>query len=210
MTKIYQTDIGTVIVNGIEYNDYPAPSSIIKATEKKWAIKLIEEGIVRLSSIEFYQSLENPELGDRDEGIGLLNVNGHPMESRSVNEVYIWCCASPRASHSTLLSLSQTYDTIIRVHKIEKFVHKILEAARKQGHDLTPHIGAVNYNRMEDVTQKVLNEQKWHHNVFQKCERFLHQDEYRIAFGNYTFNKIGQDHIDLALGDCSDIIKIET
>ena len=71
-------------------------------------------------------------------------------------------------------------------------------------------LGKIQYNRGDEVTKEVLNEQKWHANVFQKDSRYSHQQEYRFAFSNFTFNEIGFDHLDLVLGDCSDIIKILT
>jgi len=210
MSKIIKTQFRTEVVSGIEYNKYPPPSSLIKATEMKRAILLRDEGNIRLSSIEYYQSLEKPELGDQNEGQGTFELNGHAMESGSINEVYIWCSAIPSTNPDILKSLSSNYDTIIRVIEVEEFVNRIRKAAMSKGYDLMPHMGAVIYNRGEEVTKKVLNDQKWHHNVFQKGNEFSHQEEYRVAFCNFTFDKIGLGHLDLELGNCSDIIKIET
>ena len=84
-----ETEFGTKVIDGIEYNEHPSPSSVIKATESRWAYKLRDHGEIRLNSIKFYQSVENAELGDTNEGNGMLRMNGHPMESGSINEVFI-------------------------------------------------------------------------------------------------------------------------
>ena len=92
---MFITQSGTVFVNDIEYNEYPPPSSIIKATKLEWAQKLRNEGKIYLHSFDYYQLLENPELGDKNEGQGLYYLNGHPMETGSSNEVFIWCGSLP-------------------------------------------------------------------------------------------------------------------
>lgn len=207
MSVIIKTDWGTVVEDGIEYNEHPYPPSLIKATEAKWARKLKDCGVIRLNSIRFYQSLENAELGDRNEGNGMLRLNGRPMESGSVNEVFIWCSALNTTPHEILKGFSANYDTIIEIMDVVEFTKRIQKAALDVGYDLTPHLGLVQYNRGEEVTKKVLNEQKWHSNVFQKDGGYSHQQEYRFAFSNFTFNHIGSDYIDLVLGNCNDIIQ---
>ena len=114
MSPILKTQSGTLIHNGIEFNKFPPPSSLIKAMERKWAILLRERGQIRLSSTKYYQKLEKLELGDRNEGLGMLRLEGHQIESSSVNEVYIWCCAYPETSINVLKSLNKpAYDIII-------------------------------------------------------------------------------------------------
>ncbi|GAB6910093.1 conserved hypothetical protein [Desulfosarcina cetonica] len=210
MNKIQVTKSGTLIVNGIEYNEHPFPASLIKATEMKWALKLRDEGCIRLSSVKFYQGLENPELGDRNEAKGMLKVDGHPMEVGSGNEVFIWCSAIPEASPKVLKRLDASYDAIARIHDVEKFVKRIVLTAKLAGYKLYPHLGKVNYNRGETVSKDVLNNQRWHYNVFQKSSDYAHQMEYRLSFTNVTFQRIDKNHLDIFLGKCNDIITIET
>jgi hypothetical protein len=210
MNKIQAAQSGTVIVNGIEYNEHPFPSSLIKATEMKWALKLRDEGCIRLNSVEFYQALENPELGDRNEAKGTLKVDGHSMEVGSGNEVFLWCSAIPEASPEILKRLDASYDAIVRIHDVEKFVKRIVSTAKLAGYILYPHLGKVNYNRGEEVSKDVLNKQRWHYNVFQKSSGYAHQMEYRLSFSNFTFQRIDKKHLDLSLGKCNDIIMIET
>lgn len=204
------TKSGTVIVNGIEYNEHPSPSSLIKATEMKWALKLRDEGCLRLHSVEFYQALENSELGDKNEAQGMLKLYGHPMEVGSATEVFIWCSAIPEASPENLKGLNPSYDAIVRVHDIEEFVKRIVSTAKSGGYTLYPHVGKVKYNRGEEVSKDELNNQQWHHNVFQKSPDYSHQEEYRLSFSNFTLQQIDKKHIDLSLGNCNDIIEIET
>ena len=204
------TKSGTVIVNDIEYNEFPFPDSLIKATKMKWALKLRDEGCIRLNSVEFYQTLENPELGDINEAKGMLKVDGHPMEVGSVNEVFIWCSSIPEASPKILKDLNDSYDAIVRIHDVEKFVTRIVSTAKLAGLILYPQLGKVNYNRGEEVSKEALNNQRWHYNVFQKSSDYAHQVEYRLSFSNITFQRIEKSHLDLSLGKCNDIIAIET
>ena len=208
MSKIQVTKNRTVLANGIEYNEYPSPSSLIKATEIKWALKLRDEGSLRLNSVEFYQALENPELGDRNEAKGMLKLDGHPMEVGSANEVFIWCSAIPGTSPDILKSLNPSYDAIVLVRDVEEFVKRIVSTAKSEGYELYPHIGKVNYNRGEEVSKVALNSQQWHHNVFQKSWDYSHQEEYRLSFSNLTLQRIDKKHLDLSLGNCNDIIEI--
>lgn len=210
MNEIIETQNETKFVNGIEYNEYPPPTSIIKATELKWAKKLRDEGSIRLNSVRFYQVLEKPELGDSNEGCGMLRLNGNPMVTGSTNEVFIWCSAMPDTSIEVLKSLNKTYDTIIRVSDVEDFVSRIMTALKELKYTFLPHLGQVIYSRGEEVSKKTLNDQKWHYNIFQKSSNFVHQNEYRMSFTNISFNRIGKEYLDINIGNCNDIVQIET
>ncbi len=65
------TQFGGIIVNGIEYNEYPPLIRLIKAMERKWAGELARKGVIRLNKLEHYQEWENEVLGDANEGKGL-------------------------------------------------------------------------------------------------------------------------------------------
>jgi len=210
MCEIHNTIHGTVIVNGIEYNQYPSQSALIKATENQWAIKLRDKGILRLSSIEYFQKLESDELGDINEGQGLLRLNGNPMNMGSVNEVYIWCAALPNTPLDILMRLSSNYDTIIKITDVEAFSKRISNALKTNGLNFHTHIGEVTYNHGENVTRKQLNNQKWHFNVFQKRNEYSHQNEFRLTFTNIASRKICKNHIEVSIGNCEDIVVIET
>ena len=163
-----------------------------------------------MNSVEFYQELENPELGDINEAQGMLKLNGHIMEVGSINEVFIWCSALPETSSSVLKSLNPSYDAIVRVLDVNEFVRRIVTTAKTEGYTLHSHIEKVNYNRGEEVSKEALNEQLWHHNVFQKSPDYSHQSEYRLSFSNFTIKRIDKKHLDISLGNCNDIIEIET
>lgn len=208
MSKILKIKFRTVINNGIEYNELPSPSLLIKATKMKWAEKLRNEGCIRLNSVEFYRAFEDSELGDINEGTGMFKLDGRPMQTDSVNEVFIWCCAITEANPETLKKLNCSYDTIVVIHDVEKFVNRIILSAKIQGYTLYPHIGKVKYNREAEISKEKLKSQQWHYNVFQKNFNYTHQEEYRLSFLNLTFKRINQNHIDLLLCNCSDIIEI--
>jgi hypothetical protein len=209
MNKIIVKQKRTDFINGIEYNE-PPPSSIIKATEMKWARKLRDDGAIRLNSVGYYQKHENPGLGDANEGCGMFRLNENPMETGSINEVFIWCSAMPNTSIEILRNLNTAYNAIIRISDIEAFVLRIITALKRLGYTFHPHLGWVTYNRGEEVSKLILNDQKWHYNIFQKSTEFINQNEYRMSFTNISFKLIGKDSLDINIGNCDDIVQIET
>ena len=207
ITIITSTSSGTTIEDGIEYNMHPPPSFLVKAMEKYWADKLISTGVIRLNSIEFYQTLESDELGDNMEGLGELISGSHPYTSTSGNRVFIWCAAKPDTNQSTLLGLDSQYDTVIKISDPVTFTKRIAAALRYKGYSLPlPHIGEVNYNRSDEVNIDVVQSQSWQWHVFQKQEKYAHQNEFRLAFTDTSFKLNSLEPIDLEVGPCSDII----
>lgn len=200
---------GTQIIDGIEYNDYPAPDSLVKAMESVWAKKLITQGNIRLSPLSYYQNLESNELGDNLEGLGELHVNSHPYSTDSINEVFVWCCANPETKFSTLLSLDSAYDVIIKITNPVEFVKRISAALRANDYTSShPQVGRVNYNRSDEVTRDSLQQQLWQWNTFQKTVSYEHQNEFRVVLSDLSFNLPQGEAINLSLGNCEDIIEL--
>ncbi len=200
---------GTQIVDGIEYNEYPAPNMLLKAMESHWAQQLINEGELRLCPLSFYQALESDELGDRQEGQGELRINSHPYSLTSLNENFIWCCANPDSQYSTLLDLDDKYDVVIKVLDTVEFVKRIANALREKGYNFSmPQVGRVSYNRTSEITLDSLQSQIWQWNVFQKSPSFQHQNEYRFAFSGLSFELPKGEAIGLSIGNCGDIIEL--
>ncbi len=210
MGEVVETQSGTKLVDGIEYNQYPPPTTLIKAMESKWAAKLLNEGAIRLYSIKYYQTLESHELGDVNEGRGMLHLNGHQMQMGSTNEVFIWCGALPNTSVATLKGLNSSYNTIIRITNVIEFTNRIVCALYDFGFKWHTHLGQVTYNRGDEVSKETLNRQKWHYNIFQKSAKYEHQREYRLAFTNISFQQINKKWIALSIGSSKDIMKMET
>jgi hypothetical protein len=210
MSEVVETQSGTKFVDGIEYNQYPPPVTLIKAMESKWAAKLFNEGAIRLYSVDYYQTLESPELGDVHEGRGMLRLNGHPMQMGSINEVFIWCGALPNISAATLKGLSSSYNTIIRITNVVEFTKRIVCALNDFGCKWHTHLGQVTYNRGDEVSKETLKNQKWHYNIFQKSAEYEHQREYRLAFTNISFQQINKKWIELSIESSKDIMKMET
>lgn len=200
---------GTQINEGIEFNEFPPPSELIKAMESKWAEQLIKNGSVRLNPLSYYQSLESEELGDNLEGLGELRVDGHPYSMSSINETFVWCCANPETDHATLLSLDDNYDVIIKISDPIEFVKRISKALREAGYEFSsPHAGRINYNRSDEVTLPTLQEQMWEWNSFQKSLSYQHQNEFRFVFTELSFSMDEVAPIDLSIGNCEDIIEL--
>ncbi|EPZ7321235.1 hypothetical protein ACXR5E_003907 [Vibrio mimicus] len=202
----------TEIHDGIEFNEYPAPSFLLKAMHSKWADKLIEQGLIRLNSLSYYQNLDNKELGDALEGKGELRVKSRQYSMSSNNELFVWCCANPESKPEVLLSLDKSYDVVVKVANPIEFIKRISLALEKGGYKFTiPQVGRVNYNRGFEVTLDSLQNRQWQWNAFQKVETYSHQNEYRFVFSKLSCGLEREAPINLCLGDCSDIIeRIET
>ena len=203
--------IGTIIVNGIEYNEYPPPSRLVKAMEREWGGDLVGKGAIRFRRLEYYQRWENAVLGDPNEGNGLFHLDGQPMEVNSSNEVYAWCASLPALSLERLALMAREgkYNCIIKLFDPEEFFQRVKDKLSTQRKGLWLHCGHVNYNRGAQIDRNKLNSQNFHFNVFQKDPKFKEDMEYRMSVVNCTFHRLPEDHLDLVLGDCSDIISIE-
>ncbi|MGR2870805.1 hypothetical protein [Vibrio vulnificus] len=203
------TRYGTNILGGIEFNEIPPPQLLLKAMERKWAEELMFKGKSRLSALRYYQSLEDEDLGDRNEGLGELSVKKHLHEASSLNEAFIWCAATSDADKATLLSLNKSYNVIIEITDPIEFVNRIHRFLGEVGKKFSfPQMGKVTYNRSTEVSIEYLQHQPWFWFCFQKSISYSHQSEYRILFSSLSTKMEGVDHIELDLGCCKDIIKI--
>jgi len=176
--------------------------------EEKWAKKLIENGTIRLNPLEYYQNLENDELGDSKEGLGELSSKGHPYNVSSGNKVFVWCSALPETSLSTLLDLDPKYDSVIRATNPIELTKRIMSSLIDKGFSVCPpHLGSVYYTRSDEVDMQSVQSQLWHWNVFQKRKKYTHQNEYRLVFTDISFTVEKNQPIDLEIGSCADIIQ---
>jgi len=206
-----ETQADTVLVNGIEYNEYPPPEQLVKVMKREFAEQLISNGLVRLRKLEYYRRWEKGQLGDPNDGKGLYHLDGHPMQTGSVNDVYAWCLALPAIKRDRLLFLAVdgSYDCMIVLRAPEEFLRRVNDWLSEYRKGFWLHCGLVTYNRGEEVDKKALNSQKFHFNVFQKAPRFKNDMEYRMSIINATFQHLQEDYLDLLIGDCSDIMSIE-
>jgi len=209
MRKAEITQSGSIIINGIEYNEESLPDRLVKAMERKWAIELVERGALRVNKREYYQKWENEVLGDPNEGKGLYHYDGDPMEIGSSNHVYAWCASLPDIGPQrlSLIARQGNYNCIINLFAPEKFFERIRDYLLIQKQRFWLHCGYINYQRGAPIDKRELNSQRFHFNVFQKAPKFKEDGEYRISV--IKFQRIPEGHLDLVLGDCSDIISIE-
>jgi hypothetical protein len=209
--NIEKTQSGTIISNGIEYNDYPTPRLLVKAMERQYAIPLIESGELKIQHFDYFRKWENKVLGDPDDGNGQYHVNGHPMESESVNDVYAWCLSLPEITSNRLALFKEQgeYDCLVVISNPEAMFQRINEWLLKNHNGFMVHCGAIKYDRSQEIDVKTLNSQQFHYNVFQKAASFKEDREYRLSITNCTFSRLLDKHIDLAIGNCRDIASIE-
>ncbi len=197
-----------ILRQGIEYNEEPPPSVLVKAMTRQRALQLIDEGEFRLSKPSYYRTFENPELRDQNEGIGSFTLNGKEIFTESGNDVFIWGTSLEDVNLDMLLQLSQTYDTIVSINNPEEFFQRILSYIRNNQSPYHLHCGRVTYNRAQVIAQQTLRGQRWHYNVFQKDIRDVDQVEYRISLTRLG-HSIEEEHLHLTIGNCQDIISIE-
>jgi hypothetical protein len=206
-----QTQTGTLLLGGIEYNEYPPPPQLVKLMTRERADEVIQNGLLRLRPLQYYRHWENKVLGDPNDGLGLYHLDGHPIHAGSINPDYAWCLSLPEIDLSRRLLLARHggYDSIVWIHAPEEFFRRVRDwlSAHLNGFHL--HCGCVNYDRGGEVDKQTLNSQKFLFHVFQKDPKFQEDMEYRMAVTDATFTGTEQDHLDLALGDCTDIISIE-
>ena len=207
---LMKTKSGTIInKNGIEYNEYPPPQKLVKAMERKWAKKLVNNGSLRMRKLEYYQNWENKSLGDPNDGKGMYKLNNHPMEVSSSNDVYIWCSSlhEIKTEQLKILAESGNYDCKVIINNPSEFFKRV---KKQLSRGFPIHCGLVNYNRGKDIDKETLNSQKFHFNVFQKDPSFKDDKEYRMSVINSIRNRLEYDTLDLSLVDCSDIMSIES
>ena len=111
--------------NGIEYNDFPAPRLLVKAMSRIWAGSLIDSGKLKIRHLDYFRSWENKVLGDQNDGNGQYYVNGHPMETGSVNDLYALCLSFSEITPSRLALLAEQsgYDCLVVFRNPEARYH---------------------------------------------------------------------------------------
>lgn len=197
------------MVDGIESNENYIPKELIKLTRYEWAVNLYEKGLIRLNSIEYYRKIENNDyIGDKNEGIGIVELNGHHLTSGSINKVYLYCFALPDTDIDLLKESDKSYDTIIQLYDTKTFINRIMKEAVIRKINLHPHVGIVNYTKGTKTTKKEMEKSKWHENIFQKDKKYQPQNEYRISFMDFDIKNNYEDYLSLEIGACNDIIDI--
>lgn len=207
MTKKIRTLSGTEIVEGVEYNAHHPPDCVIKVMKRHLAERLLSEGAIRLGNLHYYRRWENALLGDLNEGKGMFSMNEHPYEVGSGNPVYLWCAALPTITPQrvNLLANHGGYDCVVRIHQPGELIQRLQLAKDKHFH---LHCAEISYNRGTEVDKATLNSQMFHFNVFQKDARFSDDQEYRISLTDVRRRPEPFSHLDLSIGECSDIMVI--
>ena len=209
--EIIPTGHGTVFVEGIEYNEYPPPSVLIKAMKRQWALQLLHTGSMKMRRLAYYRQLEKPTLGDPEEGLGLLKFNGRLMHSNSMKDIFVWCTSLLSIAPTRFMQIAEegNYDCRVRILDPQTFFSRICICLRQNHRGFNIHCGHIIYNRREEVDQKTLHSQKWNSNVFQKPPGSKDDQEYRISVQNCTDTPLPVEGLDLTIGNCSDILSIE-
>ncbi len=206
-----RTQSGTMIKDGVEYSTYPPPFALIKVMERCWAEQFVTVGSMRFGGLECYRRWENAVLGDPNDGEGMFRMKGHPYNVGSSNQVYAWCAAQSDITPERVRVLASHggYDCLVRIHQPRTLIQRVRIALLSKDRNLLLHCAEVSYNRGSEVDKATLNSQKFHFNVFQKDPRFSEDCEYRLSFTDTGLKSQLKKHIELEVGDCSDIMDIE-
>lgn len=198
-------------MDGVEYSTYPPPGTLVKVMERRWAEPLLADGSMRFGSLASYREWENAVLGDPNDGEGMFRMQGHPYDIGSSNPVYAWCASLPTITPDRMLLLAKHggYNCVVRIHEPLKLIRRVHAALAKGRRTLLLHCGEVTYNRGAEVDKATLNSQKFHFNVFQKDTSLLEDMEYRFSLTDAYVRAEFKDHIDLQVGECSDIMVID-
>lgn len=206
---------GTIMQNGVEYNAYPPPPSLIKIMKRCWAEKFIKCGCMRFGSLEGYRKWENNILGDRRDGIGMFKMHGHPYTTGSANPVYAWCASKNDTPIYRIRELARAgqYNCLVRIHSPETLIQRVrYQLDQKLGQKLWLHCGDMSYDKESEVSKQTLCSQQFHSNVFQKDMHFSADCEYRLSISDVGHGSIGsqpEPGIVLNIGGCFDIANIE-
>lgn len=191
-----------LIVNGIDFLEYPPPDSIYRATQYQFAQDLIKNGNFKFTNLEHYKTIENEDYRDTSEGHGVIFRQGIRCNVGFVNSIYIFC-ASTNSNPKELLNCFAECDTVVQIHDVTTFTERILSYCRNQGFDGHGFVaGLVCYDKDNGGTRSHWGQE----GIFQKHKKYNDEDEYRIAL--YRKNNDDSLYYNIELGNCSDIISI--
>ena len=196
--------------------------------QKEEIIDSIQKGKIYANTLSFYRQLEEKS-GDKrvgDQFEAMLHVHEGQFINRETGEVtelrdtlvptshsndYAFCMFScyhnatsfsfSDQQKSELLSMG---DTALIITDNTKFRNRVQTAANAQGYDV--HFGVVRYfDESEDSANMIISAfQGGWALAFWKRKEYAYQQEARFVFSPY---KEGVDHIELDIGDISDISK---
>jgi len=200
-------DDGTMFVDGVRYSTYPPPTTLIKVMKRCFAESLLYDGSVRFGGLALYKKMENPVLGDPNEGKGIFRCKDRLYEVGSMNSVYVWCASCPTITPErvNLLAKHEKYDCVVIIKQPAVLIQR-LRSSLKHSH-MYLHCSDVSYDKGAVVDKIMLNSKKFHFNIFQKDTNFSEDEEYRIALIDHELGPELPCRF-ITVGRCSDIMEI--
>lgn len=213
MFSMMTTKSGTAFIGGVEYSDYPPPAGLVKVMERRWAQKLLASGSMQFGNLVSYRRWENEVLGDPNDGHAMYMMNGHPYQLGSANPIYAWCAARLEISADRLLLLAEhgKYDCVVRVHEPLALIQRVRAALTGDNSIFHLQCSQVSYNRGAVVSKDtfIRIQNKFQSNVSEKDPRFSPDKEYRLWLTDSSRRPARKAHVDVEIGECSDILSIE-
>lgn len=195
----------------VEFRSYPPPKSLVKLMEYDWAKLFLTRGLMRFGSLESYRTWENKELGDPNDGNGMLRISGLPHGIRSRNPEYAWCSSLTKITPARMRILADSgrYNSLVLIRDPLTLIRRVLTAIRnKQANYLLPLCALAEYDKGEEDEKAALGGLKERF-LYQKDHRFADDFEYRLLLTDARHGIQSDDHLDICVGDCSDILTIE-
>ena len=191
------------IVNGVEYDEFPPPADLWRATKYVHAVDLINKGLMYLTNAQIYREDSDPERGDPTETEGKFIRQGIPCTTGHTNPIFLWC-ATLDPDPDVVLALWRDCDTVVHICNPQAFAERILKIAKTQGvKGVSFHAGTPTY----DKERGGMRPYHWAESIYQKPERHAQQKEYRFALvGEYSMVEVPR--LELFLGPCDDLITI--
>jgi hypothetical protein len=193
----------TAIVNGVEYDKFPPPSVLWRATRDSYAQDTIQKGLIYFTNANEFRMDINHERGDLTETDGNFIRQGVPCATGHTNPIFLFCTTF-ESNADAVLALWRDYDTVICIHNPQMLAERMLKAAINQGVKIISfHAGSPSYDKYRGGT----NPYHWAESIYQKPEKYMPQKEYRFAIvGDYSL--ISTKQIILNIGSCEDFISI--
>lgn len=193
----------TAIVNGVEYDKFPPPGALWRATKYSYAQDTIQKGLIYFTNANEFRDDANHERGDLTETDGKFIRQGVPRTTGHTNPIFLFC-ATIESDADALFAIWRDCDTVICIHNPQMLAERMLKAAIAQGvKGISFHAGSPLYDKCHGGT----NSYHWAESIYQKPESYALQKEYRFAIvGDYSM--ISTKQIILNIGSCEDLISI--
>lgn len=175
-----------------------------------FAQQLIVTGEIRLNIISFYRDIEDAEVRDMEEGVGILNCRDTLVQVQGLMDTFIWCTSQAQISANALAE-KYSRTSVLILHDPFEFARRLIAAAYEFGSEWSLQCGPVIYNKRayrDQNPEEDHDEEPADFYIFQKAPAFSHEVEYRFALTDLAWRKYKDNSLTLKLPPCADIMEL--